>query len=71
MLARAGGLLAEPTQEFLMKHLSDLVGALTFHDPRNDRSDLAAVFVRRRAAFEQTDRICVIDRRLDGCEEDR
>jgi len=52
-----------------MKNRSDLVGALNVHDPRDDRANLAAVFVRGRAAFEQTDRICVIDRALDGRDE--
>src|SRR5262249_51793613 len=70
-LARAGGVLAEPTHEFLMEHRSDLVDALKVHDSRNDRSDLAAIFLRGRAAFEQTDRICLIDRPLDSCDEGR
>jgi len=68
-LARAGGLRAEPAHKLVMKHRSDLVAALRVHHSRNDRSDLGAIFVRGCAAFEQTYRICVIDRALDGCDE--
>jgi hypothetical protein len=52
-----------------MKHRGYLVDALSVPDPRNDRSDLGTVFVRWGAAFEQADRICVLDRPFDGCDE--
>jgi hypothetical protein len=68
-VAGTGSVLTEPTQELLTKHRSSLVNALSVDDSRNNRSDLGTVLVRGCAAFEQPDRICVIDRALDGCDE--
>ncbi|HMF99458.1 MAG TPA: hypothetical protein VKE96_34395, partial [Vicinamibacterales bacterium] len=58
--------IAEPTYELPVEH-RDLVDALGVHDSWNDRSDLRTVFVCGCAAFKQRDRICLIDRWLDGC----
>lgn len=52
-----------------MEHRGDLVDVLRVHNPRNDRSDFWAVFVRGCAAFDQTYRICVVNCPLDGCDQ--
>lgn len=69
MFVGTGGVVAEPTQELLMKHRSYLVDALSVHSPRNERSDLGTAFVRGFAAFEQIYPICVFDRARDDCDD--
>lgn len=49
-----------------MKNRGDLFNALSVHDPRNKCSDLGTVLVRRCAAFEQPDRICIVNGALDS-----
>jgi len=65
-LVRAGGSLAEPTEEFPVKYTGHVVRPVRVREQGNNRADFRGVLIRWRTACKQPYWICLIDCTLNG-----